>query len=71
MSLTELVPTIRALPHADKLRLMQVLVIEIAREENVPLLTPHLDYPIWSPYNAYEAAGTLLSVIERDKTVTT
>jgi hypothetical protein len=69
MSLTELVPAIRALPHADKLRLMQVLVIEIAREEDVPLLSPNMDYPIWSPYNAYEAAATLLNAIENDKAV--
>ena len=37
MSLTELLPTVKLLPHADKLRLMQFLVTDLAQEEVVPL----------------------------------
>ena len=33
MSLTELFPAIKMLPRADKLRLMQFLVIDLAHEE--------------------------------------
>src|SRR5262252_2952961 len=47
MSLTELVPAIRRLPRADKLRLMQFLVIDLAQEEGIPLLSVDAEYPIW------------------------
>ena len=49
MSLTELFPAIKMLPRADKLRLMQFLVIDLAQEEGVPLLAAEAEYPIWTP----------------------
>ncbi len=49
MSLTELFPVVKLLPRADKLRLMQFLVIDLAQEEGVPLLTADAEYPIWAP----------------------
>lgn len=60
MSLTELFPTVKRLPRADKLRLMQFLVIDLAQEEGVPLLAAEAEYPIWTPLNAFDAAETLL-----------
>lgn len=68
MSLAELVPAVQSLPHADKLRLMQVLVFELAREEGVPLFAPNAAYPIWSPYNATDAATVLLNALAADST---
>lgn len=67
MSLAELIPVLQALPHADKLRLLQVLVFELAQEEGVSLVDPHLTYPLWTPYNAFEAADTLLHALEADE----
>ena len=49
MSLTELFPAIKMLPRADKLRLMQFLVIDLAQEEGIPLLSADAEYPIWTP----------------------
>ena len=54
------------LDRADKLRVMQFLVIELAKEEG-SLLKPDAQYPIWSPYNSYEAAGSLLKLLNDDK----
>ena len=54
------------LDRADKLRVMQFLVAELAKDEGV-LLKPNAEYPIWSPYNSYEAAGTLLNLLNKDK----
>ncbi len=48
------------LPRADKLRLMQFLVIDLAQEEGVSLLAADAEYPIWTPLNAFDAAETLL-----------
>jgi hypothetical protein len=67
MSLTELLPILRELPRADKLRLVQFLVSELAREEGVSLFESERDYPIWTPYNAFEAADTLLNALATDR----
>ena len=64
--ITELLPKIQSLPKADKLRLMQFLVSEIAREEGV-MLQPDEAYPLWTPYDAFEAADTLLHLLEEEK----
>jgi hypothetical protein len=64
MSLTDLFPAIKMLPRADKLRLMQFLVIDLAQEEGVPLLAADAEYPIWTPLNAFDAAETLLQMLQ-------
>ena len=64
MSLTELVPAIRMLPRADKLRLMQFLVIDLAQEEGIPLLSAEAECPVWTPLNAFDAADTLLQMLQ-------
>ena len=65
--ITELLPKVQALPKADKLRLMQFLVFELAREEGIALLQPDQDYPIWTPFNAFDAAATLLSALKEEQ----
>jgi hypothetical protein len=52
------------LPRADKLRLMQFLLIDLAQEEGIPLLAAEAEYPIWTPLNAFEAADTLLQMLQ-------
>ena len=64
MSLSELFPAIKTLPRADKLRLMQFLVIDLAQEEGIPLLSADAEYPIWTPLNAFDAADTLLQMLK-------
>jgi len=63
MAMKELLSALRELSHGDKLRVMQFLVFELAREED-SLLAPGMAYPVWSPYDALEAADTLLSVLK-------
>ena len=53
------------LDRADKLRVMQFLVIELAKAEG-SLLDQNVKYPIWSPYNSYQAADTLLNLLNND-----
>jgi hypothetical protein len=67
MSLTELLPSIQALPRRDKFRLVQELIAELAREEGIA----EGEYPIWSPYEAHEAAAMLLQLLEQDKAAAT
>lgn len=70
MSLAELFPTVKMLPRADKLRLMQFLLIDLAQEEGVPLLAADAEYPIWTPLNAFDAAETLLQMLKTHKAET-
>lgn len=63
MSVAELLPTVQALPRQEKFWLMQELLHELAQEEGLP----EGEYPIWSPYEAHEAAATLMRMLEEEK----
>lgn len=66
MSLVEILPTVHCLPRADKLRLIQFLAQELAEAEDPPVLVPGEEYPVWSPYDAFDAADTLLGVLRAE-----
>ncbi len=61
--MVELLPRLSQLSHSDKLYVMQFLVSELAQEQT-DLLKPDLSYPVWSPYDAFEAADTMLQVLK-------
>ena len=63
MSLSELLPSVEALPRSDKFQLVQKLIAELAQEEGLV----EGEYPVWSPYEAHEAAATLMQLLEQDK----
>jgi hypothetical protein len=66
MSLSEILPTIQALPRADKLRLIQLLAADVAREDGISLDAGERTVAIWSPYDAFEGAATLLDLLDED-----
>ena len=59
MTLSQLLPSVQELPHSDKLQLMQWLATQLAHEEGVATMSPEAEYPVWSPYDSYEAAEIL------------
>ncbi|NET00794.1 MAG: hypothetical protein F6K61_09500 [Sphaerospermopsis sp. SIO1G1] len=63
---TELLNTLHTLSRADKLYIMQVLISELAQEET-NLIKPDQSYPVWSPYDAFDAASTMLEVLQAAK----
>lgn len=68
MSITELIPTVKRLPRADKFHLLQFLVAEIGREEGHFPLDSSITYPIWTPYNVPKATvATLASMLEEEE----
>jgi hypothetical protein len=67
MSLAEMMPELQALPRADKLRAIQFLAAELAREENVDFFPPGKSYPIWSPFDSFDAARTLMQLLEQER----
>ena len=62
----EILTKLQSLDRADKLRAMQFLLQEIAKDENTILL-PNDEYPVWTPYDADEAAQTLREYMEARK----
>jgi len=65
MSLAELIPNLQKLEKADKLRALQFLLLELAKEEGISLFIPNVSYPIWTPHNAFGAANTLMDMLAK------
>ena len=67
MSLSQLLPSVHALPRHDKFRLMRELITELAQEDELP----GGEYPVWSPYDSHDAAATLLQFLKEEKSMVT
>lgn len=67
MSISELAPILSGLDRADKLRAMQLLIQELAKEEGALLSAD--SYPVWSPYDSFEAANVLLEALNKEQHV--
>lgn len=68
MTILELFSTLKNLPRADKLKVMQFLVAELAQEEE-PSLQPGATYPVWSPLDSHEAAHQLAQFLEAEQSI--
>lgn len=66
MGIGELLIELKNLNRADKLRALQVLVMDLAAEEDA-MLVSNKTYEVWSPYDAPQAAQTLLNMLDEDK----
>lgn len=63
---SELISSLRELSRSDKFHIMQLLISDLAQQE-MDLIKPGQSYPIWSPYDADEAAYTMLGVLQAAK----
>ncbi|NER21580.1 MAG: hypothetical protein F6J86_42260 [Symploca sp. SIO1B1] len=63
---SELISMLQGLTRADKFYVMQLLISELAQQET-DLIKPDQSYPVWSPYDAVEAADTMLKVLQAAK----
>lgn len=70
MSLTELLDTARTMCRADRIRLVQCLVDDLAREEGISSLKDGHAYPISTPLHAFDAAATMLAALGKTNTET-
>lgn len=61
----ELLQELQKLNRADKLRVIQILAGDLEAYEEY--FTPDVTYDICSPYDAPEAAETLLNMLEEDQ----
>ncbi len=63
---SELISTLRELSRSDKFHIIQILISELAQQET-DLIKPDQSYPVWSPYDAVEAADRMLKVLQAAK----
>jgi hypothetical protein len=68
MLVAELFPQLKKLPRGDKLKVMQFLIAELARDEE-PTLQAGAVYPLWSPLNSHEASHKLSQLLESDQSM--
>ncbi len=54
------------LSRADKLRAVQLLIEDLALEEEFGIV-PGAQYEVWSPYDSAEAAAILTQMLNEDK----
>jgi hypothetical protein len=66
MVATELISTLKGLSRLDKFHIVQILITELAQQET-NLIKPDQSYPVWSPYDAFDAADTMLKVLQDSK----
>jgi hypothetical protein len=62
---TELMTQLSKLSSVDKLQVIQLLAAELANEENNPIKSD-ASYPVWSPYEAVEAANIMLAALNAE-----
>jgi hypothetical protein len=67
MSAAELMPALQDLPREEKLHVIQALVADLTRQHGIELLQNDGVYPIWTPLEAYDAARSLLDLLEKDQ----
>lgn len=65
MSIAEVLPNVRSLSRADRLRLVQLLVADLAREEGVTDEDAEEAYPVWTPYGSHDAAAVMLHALSQ------
>jgi hypothetical protein len=65
-NLSEMLPKLHALPRPEKWRLVQLMVADLAREEELSPIETGGAYPIWSPHDAFDAANAMLKVLEEE-----
>jgi len=67
MTLADMIPAIRALPAADKLHLIRILAEELeAASDSVFTMAPDVEYPIYSPYDSFDAAKAVMDALAND-----
>jgi hypothetical protein len=70
MSLSELIPLVNNLSQSDKLSLFKLLAAQVPDTELQAIFSAS-EYPVWSPYDATEAANILMQMIQEEQKAST
>ncbi len=66
MTVTELIPTLKLLNHKEKIRALQFLANEVAKEENV-LFFENQEHEFISQTDSFEASQILQKLLDEQK----
>jgi hypothetical protein len=66
MSITELIPAVRALSRGEEFQLAQLLLEDLAREDLSAMFKEGQVYPIYTPEYAPVAAAQLAQLLKED-----
>lgn len=67
MALNDVLPALRALSRAEKLRVIQVLAADMEADEGaLQYIAEGGTYPVWSPYDSLEAAAALQRMLDHE-----
>ena len=67
-SFVELQSAIKPLPRLKKFQLIQWVMADLAQEEVALMLQPGAAYPVWSPYEAFDATEILWRELQQETT---
>jgi hypothetical protein len=70
MSLAEIIPLVNDLSQPDKLSLFKLLAAQVP-DAQLQAIFSASEYPVWSPYDATEAANILMQMIQDDQEAST
>ncbi|MBI3407882.1 MAG: hypothetical protein HY040_05945 [Planctomycetes bacterium] len=67
MPLADVLPSIQSLPKADKFRLVQLLIADLARADGVLPFEPGASYPVYTPLDQHLAASQLSAFLDIER----
>ena len=66
MSLADVLPTLHNLPRDEKIEVIRLLSSDLLRQEGIDLLQDGQSYPLWTPFDAFDAAKSLQQMLDQD-----
>jgi hypothetical protein len=67
MSITEIIPAVRALSRSEKFRLARLLLDDLAGEESLSTRTPGQEFPRYTPEFAPGTASEVARLLEKEE----
>jgi hypothetical protein len=64
MSISEIIPAVRALPRSEKFKLVRLLLDDLAEEEMLSGIQQGQEFPIYTPEFAPGAAAQLATLLK-------
>ena len=61
--MSTLLPSLKELNRSEKLHVIEYLLEELNPRKNLGF-HPNLAYPVWSPFNSFEAANIMLELLK-------